>query len=111
MAGQNFSLSYNVTSYPESDIYWWRSEDGMNYQHHASFTSGENEKIHKSIICKELKGYVTKTRFEVNHLKFPEDTDQYFKCNASNHIGSDSKKFLLQVYGNLHSKYINNNVQ
>ena len=100
-AGQNFSLSYNVTSYPESDINWWRSKDGVIYTHYASFTRGKNEKVHKSIICKELKEYVTKTKFEINHLKFPEDNNQHFKCNASNDVGNDSKGFHFQVYGNL----------
>lgn len=100
MAGQNFSLSYNVTSYPDSDIYWWKSKDGINYQHFASFTTRGNEEIHKSVICKELKEYVTKTRFEINHLKFPED-NQYFKCNASNDFGNHTQIFRLQVYGNL----------
>lgn len=100
MAGQNFSLSYNVKSYPQSDIFWWKSKDGVDFQRYYSSNGGTNDEIHKLVTCdQELKEYVTKTKFEINYLKFPED-NLTLKCNASNDIGSASEVFYLQVYGN-----------
>ena len=95
MAGEDFSLSYNVTSYPDSDIKWSRSRDGIKYLHIASCSLKDGcEKSEEN-----LKENITSTRFEIKNLEFPKDNDYYYKCNASNDYGNDSKVFQLHVYG------------
>ena len=95
IAGEDFWLLYNVTSYPDSDIYWWRSRDGKKYDLLTRCFA-------RSKICKKNEGIkenITSTSFEIKNLKFPED-DAYYKCNASNAYGNFSEVFHLQIYGN-----------
>ena len=98
LAGEDFSLSYNVTSYPDSDIEWSRSRDGVKYVNIAkcSLKGGCN----KNKEINDLKEDIASTSFEIKNLEFPQDNGYYYKCNASNEYGSDSKVFQLQVYGN-----------
>ena len=84
--GENFSFTYSVTSYPESDIKWWRSKNNRTYE---LITKSENP---------PAKETITKTSFEIKNLKYPDD-DFFYKCNASNDYGNDSKLFHLEVYG------------
>lgn len=101
LAGHEFSLSYNVTSKPDSNIEWWRSKDGVEYQRYASFAAGKYDEKYEMISCNnKIKGYVTRTRFKIDNLRFPGD-NFYYKCNASSNYGSDSKVFQLQIYGNV----------
>ena len=97
MAGEDFSLSYNFTAYPDSNIEWWRSRDGIKYVHIASCFPKEVVGCKKS--NEDLKEDITSTRFEIRNLKFPQDNGYYYKCNASNEYGNDSKVFRLHVYG------------
>ena len=100
MAGQNFSLSYTVTSYPDSDIKWWRSRDGMEYVHIAS-CSPKEVGCEKSKEINDPTPDITNSSFEIKNLEFPQDSGYYYKCNASNDRGNDSKGFHFQVYGNV----------
>ena len=93
--GQDFSRSYNVSSYPASHIKWWRSKDrDRPYELIAECPPSKE--------CTKHLGEqnITKTSFEIKDLKFPDDEFLY-KCNASNTYGKDSKIFELEVYGNL----------
>ena len=97
MAEEDFSLSYNFTAYPDTNIEWWRSRSGTKYVHIASCST-------KGVVgCKksdeDLKEDITSTRFEIKNLRFPKDHGYYYKCNASNKYGNDSKVFRLHVYG------------
>ena len=97
LVGGDFSLSYNVTSYPVSRIEWSRSRDGVKYVNIVT-CSAQKEGCKKSE--NDLKEDITNTSFEIKNLEFPQDNGYYYKCNASNEYGSDSKVFQLQVYGN-----------
>ena len=98
LEGEDFSLSYNVTSYPDSDIEWSRSRDGVKYENIATCSLKGGCNKNKEI--NDLKEDITNTSFEIKDLKFPQDNGYYYKCNASNGYGDDSKVFQLQVYGN-----------
>ena len=97
LAGEDFSLSYNVRSYPDSDIKWSRSNNGVKYVHIATCSPKDGCKKNEEITG--LKEDITNTSFEIENLKFPQDNG-YYQCNASNGYGDDSKVFQLQVYGN-----------
>ena len=97
LAGADFSLSYNFTAYPETNIEWWRLRDGIKYVHMASCPTKGVVGCNKS--DEVLKEDITSTRFEIKNLRFPEDHGYYYKSNASNEYGSDSKVFRLHVYG------------
>jgi hypothetical protein len=92
--GKGFSLLYNVSSYPASDIKWWRSEDGKVYDLITQCLASKKCEVHGG------KENITKTSFEIKDLKFPNDNLLY-KCNTSNDYGNDSKTFQLNVYGRL----------
>ena len=94
-AGQDFWLLYNVTSYPDSDIDWWKSKDGVKYDFLTSCPA-KGERCKKS---EEIIENITTTRFEIKNVEFPQDNN-YYKCNASNGYGNYSRVFYLQVYGN-----------
>jgi hypothetical protein len=99
--GNDFSLPYNVTSYPaNSDIQWWRSKDGEKYELIAE-CSPKSEK------CKKHSGKenISNTSLEIKDLKFPQD-EYFYKINASNKHGNDSKTFELKVYGKFSFCYI-----
>lgn len=49
---------------------------------------------------------ITKNRFKIENLQFPLH-NLFYKCNASNYYGNDSKTFQLQVYGNLKRVILN----
>ena len=95
---KGFSLSYNVSSYPGSDIKWWRSKDGKEYEFITQCLVPEKCEDHGG------KENITKTSFEIEDLRFPQDNFSY-KCNASNDSGNDSETFKLEVYGNLNMLY------
>ena len=87
-----------MSSYPASNIKWWRSKDRDGpYELIAECPPSEE--------CKKHLGEqnITKTSFEIKDLKYP-DHEFFYKCNASNQEGKASKNFLLEVYG----KYIIN---
>ena len=91
--GKDFSISYDVQSYPPSRIKWWRSKKESPYELIAECPpSGDCVKI----FGKEI---ISKKSFEIKKLKFPDD-EFFYKCNASNKYGNDSKEFQLEVYGN-----------
>ena len=92
--GKGFSLLYNVSSYPASDIKWWRSEDGKEYDLITQCLATKMCEVHGG------KENITKTSFEIEDLRFPQD-NFFYKCNASNGYGKDSETFQLEVYGNL----------
>ena len=90
--GEDFLLSYNVQSYPASNIKWWRSKD----------RDGPYKLIAECPPTKECKKHlgeqtITKTSFEIKDLKYP-DHQFFYKCNASNQVGKASKRFRLEVY-------------
>ncbi|CAB3997544.1 vascular endothelial growth factor receptor 2-like [Paramuricea clavata] len=89
--GKGFSLSYNVSSYPVSDIKWWRSEDGKEYELITQCLATKTCEVHGG------KENITKTSFEIDDLRFPQD-NFFYKCNASNDYGKDSETFQLEVY-------------
>ena len=92
--GQDFSLLYNVTSYPDSKhITWSRSRDGGEYVDIGHCSQDGCESTVPKI-------NFTKNSFEIKNLQFPEDNDFHYKCSASNGYGNDSKVFRLLVYGN-----------
>ena len=92
--GETFLLSYNVSSYPSSDVYWWKSKDGMSWTNIAKcFPSGNCEGY-------EENTNITNESFQIKELSFPQNS-LFYKCNASNAYGNDSKIFQLQVYGNV----------
>ena len=99
MAGEDFSLSYNFTAYPDSNIEWWRSRNGTKYVHIASCSTKEVVACDEVKSDEDLKEDITRTRFDIKNLKFPKDDGYYYKCNASNEYGNDSKVFQLHVYG------------
>ena len=93
--GEKFSLTYNVQSYPASHIKWWRSKKESPYELIAQcLPSRDCQKIQN--FGKEI---ISKTSFKIEDLKFPGD-EFFYKCNASNEYGNDSKEFQLEVYGN-----------
>ncbi|CAB3994903.1 Fibroblast growth factor receptor 2 [Paramuricea clavata] len=91
--GKGFSLSYHVLSYPDSDITWWRSKDGKEYELITQCLA-TNKCVKKDHGGKEN---ITKTSFEIEDLRFPKD-NFFYKCNASNDSGNDSESFQLEVY-------------
>ena len=91
--GKIFLLSYNMSSYPASHVKWWRSKNGIHYELIAECPPSEECKTHLG------EQNITKTSFEKKDLKFPQD-EFFYKCNASNKYGNDSKTFQLEVYGN-----------
>jgi hypothetical protein len=98
---EDFSLSYNVSSYPVTNIYWWRSKDGVRYQLITRC-------LVTAQICKKLdKGdeNITKTSFQMKDIKFPQD-DLFYKLNAINRKGNDSKIFRIQVLGKANDVHI-----
>ena len=97
--GKNFSLRYNVLSYPASHIKWWRSKDGIHYELIAHCPPSQMC-VKQTSMMKVRKENISKTSFEIRDLKFPDD-EFFYKCNASNTYGNDSKIFRLEVYGNL----------
>ena len=96
--GKRFSLSYDVSSYPASDITWWRSKDGKEYEFITQCLKTKMCEVHGG------KENITKTSFEIEDLRFPKD-NFFYKCNASNDYGKDSETFQLEVYGNLNMLY------
>ncbi len=89
----NFTLSYNVSSHPPSDITWWSSKDGVRYQLITRcLASAQNCETHKG------KENITKTSFEIKDIRFPEDRF-FYKLNAKNDKGNDSKTFQIQALG------------
>ena len=94
--GQDFSLLYNVTSYPDSKkIIWSRSRDGLKY---VRIGGCSEDGCESTVSVRKI--HITHTSFEIKNLQFPEDNDFYYNCNASNGYGNDSKVFRLLVYGN-----------
>ena len=96
--GKGFSLSYNVSSNPASDITWWRSKDGKEYEFITQCLKTKMCEVHGG------KENITKTSFEIEDLRFPQD-NFFYKCNASNDYGNDLESFQLDVYGNLNMLY------
>ena len=94
--GNNFLLSYNVSSNPVSHLKWWRSKNGISYE-----LIGQCSPKSCNGRCEQKPGkeYISNTSFEIKDLKYPED-EYVYKCNASNTYGNDSKKFELKIYGN-----------
>ena len=93
--GKGFSLSYAVSSYPASNIKWWRSKDGKEYQLITQCLASKKCEVHGG------KENITKKSFEIKDLKFPQD-NFFYKCDARNDYGNDSETFQLDVYGNVH---------
>jgi hypothetical protein len=96
--GKGFSVLYDVSANPASDIKWWRSKDGKEY-----------ELITKCLASKKCEDHggkenITKKSFEIKDLKFPQD-NFFYKCNASNYYGKESETFQFEVYGNLNNLY------
>ena len=97
--GQDFSLLYNVSSYPSSHIKWERSKDGIHYELIAECLPSQ-KCVKRTSMMKVRKENISKTSFEIKDLKFPDD-EFFYKCVASNNYGKDSNTFQLKVYGNL----------
>ncbi|XP_028411440.1 hemicentin-1-like [Dendronephthya gigantea] len=89
--GETFSLSYEVLSYPASDIYWWKSEDGEMWEVIAQCLPLGSCEVY------EANHNITKKSFKIKDLEFPQH-NLFYKCNASNAYGNDSKMFQLQVH-------------
>lgn len=92
---ENILLVYNVSSYPPSEIDWWKSTDGKNYQLITPCS------MNTSKSCKGTPGKesITKTSFLLKDVQYHEDNAVYYKLNASNYKGNDSKTFQIQVLG------------
>ncbi|XP_028411444.1 fibroblast growth factor receptor 3-like [Dendronephthya gigantea] len=86
---ETFVLLYNVSSHPPSDIYWWKSRDKITWEKMCS----------SSEICEqdEKNTNITTNGFKIEDLEFPKN-NLFYKCNASNKYGNDSKSFQLLVY-------------
>jgi hypothetical protein len=87
-----------VSSNPASDITWWRSKDGKEYEFITQCLETKTCKDHGG------KENIKNTSFEIEDLRFPQD-NFFYKCNASNAYGNDSETFQLDVYGNLNMLY------
>jgi hypothetical protein len=87
-----------VSSYPASDITWWRSKDGKEYELITQCLASKKCEDHGG------KEFITESSFKIEDLKFPQD-NFFYKCNASNDYGKDSETFQLEVYGNLSNLY------
>ena len=96
--GKRFSLSYKVSSYPASDITWWRSKDGKEYEFITQCLATKKCEFHGG------KENISESSFEIEDLTFPQD-NFFYKCNASNDYGKESETFQLEVYGNLNMLY------
>ena len=94
--GDNFFLLYNVPSYPVSHVQWWRSKDGVHYE---SIGKCPPDWCKERCEKKFGKVNISDISFEIKDLKYPED-EYFYKCNASNAYGNDSKEFKLKIYGN-----------
>ena len=97
---ENILLFYNVSSYPESKMDWWKSTDGTNYELITSCSTKTSQSCEKT----QGKENITKTSFLLKDVQYPEDNEIFYKLNASNYKGNDSKTFKIQVLG----KEINN---
>ncbi|XP_046852604.1 fibroblast growth factor receptor 1-like isoform X2 [Xenia sp. Carnegie-2017] len=86
--GKNLTFTYNVTSYPAADIFWWRLKD---HELITSCFSANN-------LCKNHTGpeYITRSKFEVKSVTFPNYNRSY-KINATNIKGYEMKTISIQV--------------
>ena len=92
---EDISLSYNVSAHPAFDMDWWKSIDGANYELITPCS------VKTSQSCKETPGTenITKTSFSLKGVQYPKDNAVFYKLNASNNKGNDSKTFQVQVLG------------
>lgn len=97
----DISLFYNVSSHPVSNIYWWKSTDGVNYKLIARCLKSNQR-------CKDYEGKenITKTLFSIKDVQFPADNNVFYKLNAMNTKGNDSKAFQIQVLGKANYSYL-----
>ena len=97
----NISLFYNVSSHPVSNIYWWKSRDGVNYKLITHCLESDQG-------CEDHDGkeHITKTLFSIKDVKFPADNNVFYKLNATNTKGNDSKAFQIQVLGKANYSYL-----
>lgn len=88
--GKNLTFTYNVTSYPAADIFWWRLKD---HELITSCFSANN-------LCENHTGpeYITRSKFEVKSVTFPKYNRSY-KINATNIKGYEMKTISIQVLG------------
>ena len=92
---EHFTLSYNVSSYPAPNITWWRSKMGEKYELITRcLASSQN----CDLVKHGNKENITKTSFTIKDVRFPEDSF-FYRLNARNDMGNDSKTFQIQVLG------------
>ena len=90
---EHLTLSYNVSSYPASNITWWRSKLGKKYELITRcLASSQN----CDLVKYGNKENITKTSFTIKDVRFPEDSF-FYRLNARNIMGNDSKTFQIQV--------------
>ena len=101
----NISLFYNVSSHPVSDIDWWKSRDGVNYKLIARCLKSGQRCKWEDTKDHERKEHITKTLFSIKDVKFAADNNVFYKLNATNTKGNDSKAFKIQVLGKANYSY------
>ncbi|XP_046854041.1 vascular endothelial growth factor receptor 1-like [Xenia sp. Carnegie-2017] len=89
--GKNLTFTYNVTSYPAADIFWWRLKyKGSNcqlltrcfaHEQHCEYHDGQEK--------------ITRNKFEVKFVRFPDDSLTY-QIKAGNVKGNEIKKISIK---------------
>ena len=95
---EDFTLSYNVSSYPASNITWWRYKRGGKYELITQCLPSSQK-------CERVKlgnkYNITKTSFGIKDLRFSGNSF-FYRLDARNNKGNDSKTFQIQILGKMH---------